>query len=278
MHGLKRTMRSKPQYRTPKLGSFSEEYEDAISYAQRVSQEYAKMEDGHHAPVRQFLQRAYIAVLMFRHEPDAFERLKTDPFWQASRQKPRDASTSKWVLYFIMEATTTNVRNRAGKYAVILDGLIHGKAEGSAVAERIEQMGGVEAAYESMRARKRGAVGEGSDGDCPPREPDGAETDGEDDIGAGGDGVGRSAVRSNKSRLALRSSSDDVESQHWSEPRRVNLDDELVVEAARVDMQQILDSAAGRDAPVDYLLGLKVFPPDEQGWVRIVAYRVKPIP
>jgi hypothetical protein len=114
MHGLKRTMRSKPQYRTPKLGSFSEEYEDAISYAQRVSQEYAKMEDGHHAAVRQFLQRAYIAVLMFRHEPDAFERLKTDPFWQASRQKPRDASTSKWVLYFIMEATTTNVRNRAG--------------------------------------------------------------------------------------------------------------------------------------------------------------------
>jgi hypothetical protein len=62
-------------------------------------------------------------VLKFQREPDEFERLKADPFWEASRQKPKDPATSKWVLYFVMQAKTKNVRNRAGRYAVVLDGL-----------------------------------------------------------------------------------------------------------------------------------------------------------
>jgi hypothetical protein len=54
-----------------------------------------------------------------------------------------------------MQATKTNVRNRAGRHAVLLDGLIRDKVKPGAVAARIKEMGGVEAAFEAVRARKR---------------------------------------------------------------------------------------------------------------------------
>jgi hypothetical protein len=53
--------------------------------------EHADVEDGHHAAVRQFLQRCYPMVLKFQREPDEFERVKADRFWEASRQRPKDA-------------------------------------------------------------------------------------------------------------------------------------------------------------------------------------------
>ena len=83
----------------------------------------------------------------------AFRPIRSGSRW---RQKPKDPSTSKWVLYFIMQATTTHVRNRARKYAVILDGLMQDQVEISAVAARINELGGIDAAYEAMRVRKRG--------------------------------------------------------------------------------------------------------------------------
>jgi hypothetical protein len=45
----------------PIMGTFPEE-EGAFSFARRLVGEYADMEDGHHAAVRQFLQRCSMAV------------------------------------------------------------------------------------------------------------------------------------------------------------------------------------------------------------------------
>ncbi len=157
-----RLSRRKPKFVNPDLVLFAgqkirfvADQENALSKAERLRGEYAEIEDGHHAEVRQFLQRTYCVAAWFRRRPGDFERLKAHPFWERSRQKPRDPSTSKWVLYFIMQATTTNVRNRAGKYAAILDGLMQDKVEISAVASRIKELGGIDAAYEAMRARTR---------------------------------------------------------------------------------------------------------------------------
>ncbi len=84
--------------------------EDAFDFVQRLAGEYAKLKDGDHKSVRRVLQRAYLAARKMQCEPDEFERLKADPFWNASLRKPKDASTSKWVLLFIMQARTPNVR------------------------------------------------------------------------------------------------------------------------------------------------------------------------
>ena len=106
--------------------------------------------------MRQFLQRAYFVAVQFRQLLGDFERFQAHPFWKQTGLKPRDPSTTKWVLYLIMQATTTHLRPLADKYAAILDGLMLDQVEVSAVAARIQELGGIDAAYEAMRVRKRG--------------------------------------------------------------------------------------------------------------------------
>jgi hypothetical protein len=53
----------------------------------------------------------------------------------------------------MMQATTPNLRRLANKFAVILDGLKQDQVEFSAVAARIQELGGIDAAYEAIRAR-----------------------------------------------------------------------------------------------------------------------------
>ena len=128
--------------------------DNPLSRAEHLRAEYAEIENGHQAKVMQLLQRAYFVAAQFRHRPREFERFQAHPFWK--RQQPRDRSTSKWVLYFIMQATTTNDRKRARQYAAILDGLMEDEVETSAVAPRIKELGGIDAAYEAMQARTCG--------------------------------------------------------------------------------------------------------------------------
>jgi hypothetical protein len=129
------------------------EAEDSVVH--RLVREFAEMEEGNHAAFRQFLQRAYAAALRFQDEPEEFERLTSHPFWGASRQGSKDASTSKWLLYFIMRASAWSVCKRARKYAVILDGLMRAKVKSGEVAARIKEMGGIQAAYEAMQTQAR---------------------------------------------------------------------------------------------------------------------------
>jgi len=130
--------------------------EGAFDFVQRLAQEYAQKNEGHyHKTVTNFLQRAYLAALRIKNEPAEFERLKADPFWRAPWRRPKDGSTSKWVLYFIMRAKTAEVRIRATKYAVILDTYLQWNRRPEEIITDIEYEGGVEAAYEAVQARKR---------------------------------------------------------------------------------------------------------------------------
>jgi hypothetical protein len=56
-------------------------------------------------------------------------------------------------MIFILQARTPNVRKLAGKFAEILDGLKQDQVEIGAVAARIKELGGIDAAYETVRAR-----------------------------------------------------------------------------------------------------------------------------
>jgi hypothetical protein len=129
-----------------KLLRFVANEDSPLSEAERLRGEYAELDDGDDAQVRQFLQRVYFVTVQFRRRPGEFERLQVHPFWKQSGTKPKDPSTSKWVLYFIMQATTTDVRPLADQYAVILDGLKRDQAEIGAVASRIKELGGIDAA------------------------------------------------------------------------------------------------------------------------------------
>jgi hypothetical protein len=130
--------------------------EDAFSFVQRLARMYARMDEGDDKSVTRFLQDAYWAALRVKSEPDQFERLKADPFWEDWWQKPNNASTSKWVLYFIMRAKTTEVRILATKYAVFLNDYLQWNSSSSIeILQTIKHNGGFEGAYEALRARKR---------------------------------------------------------------------------------------------------------------------------
>ena len=156
----RRARRKQSKFLTPDLVlyagqkfRFVAEQDNALSEAERLRGEYAEMKESQHAAVRQFLQRIYGVAARFRRRPGDFERFQVHPFWKETGQKPRDPSTSKWLLYFITQARTPNARDLADKKAVILDGLMQDKVEDSAVAARIEELGGIGAAYQAIASK-----------------------------------------------------------------------------------------------------------------------------
>jgi hypothetical protein len=156
----RRASRKRAKFVTPDLVLFAGKLmrhvsspDNPLSEAERLRGEYAEMKESQHAAVRQFLQRIYGVAARFRRRPGDFERFQVHPFWKETGQKPKDPSTSKWLLYFITQARTPNACDLADKKAVILDGLMQDKVEDSAVAARIEELGGIGAAYQAIASK-----------------------------------------------------------------------------------------------------------------------------
>jgi len=159
----KRTRRKQSKFLSPdlsldhgKLLTFVAGPDCPLAEAERVRGEYAELVRKQHAEVMQLLQHAYGVAVRLRRRPGDFERFQVHAFWKQLGQKPKDRAKSEWALQFIMQATTTYMRQRVRKYAVILDGLQQDQVEISEVAARIQELGGVGAAYEAMRARTTG--------------------------------------------------------------------------------------------------------------------------
>lgn len=265
--------KSKACGRMPVIGTFDEDT-DVLGYALTIRRQYAEMEEGHHAAMRRFLQHAYSAFLQFRDDPAEFERLKDDEFWSSSRQKPKDRRVSKWALYFIMQATTRNVRNRAGKFAVILDGFAQMHVPVREVAQRIKALGGVEAAYEAMRARQRGDA----------MDPSAEKSDEESKRGSlaaaehGADDHDEIAQGENDSdslpEWARPSNHEDTRQREQSLQRSIDLNHSLVVELPDADLDRILNAVGLGERPARFRLDVIVRSPDERGWTPVVGHRV----
>ena len=95
--------------------------DNPLSQAERLRSDYAELEDGDQESLHQFLQRVYYVAVQFRRFPREFERLQAHQFWKDSGQEQKDASTSRWLMSFILRATPTNVPHLADQYAAILD-------------------------------------------------------------------------------------------------------------------------------------------------------------
>jgi hypothetical protein len=130
---------------------------DPLRKAEYLSVKYTKEEEDHEAVVRRLLQGTFYVRALFRHQPREFERLQAHKFWKQPEAgpKPRDPATSEGILRLIMRATTTTKRKLASKYAAILEGLEQEQVDLDAVAARIKELGGIEAAYETLRTRMR---------------------------------------------------------------------------------------------------------------------------
>ena len=111
----------------------------------------------HHAEVGQFLQHAYFVAVAVSVTTGRFQTLSGPPVLEADGAEEAAGPVDLEVgPLLIMQATTTDMGHRADKYAVILDGLKQEQVEVGAVAARIQELGGIGAAYEALRVRKRG--------------------------------------------------------------------------------------------------------------------------
>jgi len=263
------TRRPPLKFARPIIEPFPDD-EGAFAAAQGLVEKYRGIVDGHHAAIRQFLEDCLPVVCEFQREPDEFERLKADPFWEeASRQKPKGPSTSKWVLYFAMRAKTKNVRTRAGVYAAVLDGLIREKVRPDTVAARIKEMRGVEAAYLHFLAEERGQNEVTVDADDdemenagPPIPRKGVQRTargGNEDMVQGEDETASPSDRSVGAATGGRRQTPSFD------PER-----HLLVEDEPDALDALLDVARTGGVPVSIPLWVTVYPPDATGIVRVV--------
>ena len=125
--------------------------DDPLREAERIQGEYAEMVAAYQAKVAQLLQDAYGIALRLQRQRTHFERFQVHPFWTQTGQKPQRSSISKWILLFMMQATTTDMHKRAGKFALMLDGLMLDQVEIDAVVARIKALGGLGAAADFPR-------------------------------------------------------------------------------------------------------------------------------
>ena len=263
------TRRPPPKFARPILEDFPDE-EGAFATAQRLVEKYTRIVDGHRAVIRQFLQTCYPVVLKFQSEPDEFERLKVDPFWDASRQKPKDPSTSKWVLYFVMQAKTKNVRNRAGRYAVVLDGLIREKVRPDMVAARIKEMRGVEAACAHFLAAELGENEVTVDADDEEAENEGQPIPQKGGLraarGGNDDQVQGDVETGSPSKNSLGTAVGGRRQTPSFDPER-----HLLVELEPDALDAILDAGTTQGGPVSIRLQVTVHPRDAKGVVRVIG-------
>ena len=156
----RRPSRKRSKFITPDLVLFAGKLmrhvsspDNPLSEAEGLRGEFAEMKERHNAEERQFLQRIYGVAARFRRQPGDFERFQVHPFWKQSGQKPKDPSTSKWLLHFIMQATTPNAGNLADKCAVILDGLIQTNVDDKRRRRTHRGVGGIGAAYAAIASK-----------------------------------------------------------------------------------------------------------------------------
>jgi hypothetical protein len=168
-----------------------------------------------------------------------------------------------------MRAKTKNVRNRAGRHAVVLDGLIREKVRPDRVAARIKEMRGVEAAYLHFLAEERGqnevtidVDDEEAENAGPPiprkgaqRTADGGNDDmvqGEDDTVSPSDKSGGAGTGGGRQTPSF-------------DPER-----HLLVEDEPDALDALLGAATTEGVPVSIPLWVTVYPRDAKGIVRVV--------
>jgi hypothetical protein len=257
----------------PPIGRFEEEV-DPIGVAKMVAAKYATMENGYHAQLRAFLQKAYHSYQLFCEYPDEFEKLKRAPFWKASRQRPKDLTTSRWVLLIIMQAKTSNVRVRASKYAKILDHFARAEIKVPQVANRIKKFGGVEAAYKRMVAIEQRRCQASAHGGMEEERPIHRQQESHASR-KGGATVHCERVEAETGSGSAMDIDIAVGSRRpmpSSRPMRL-----LTVELEAPEFKRVLDAGAKAKRPVRFRLDITVHPHNGNGFPRVVGNRVSSI-
>jgi hypothetical protein len=267
-----------------------------------MSQVFSESSDGYRARLYTFLRKCYHAIKLFSESPQEYQRLKDDEFWDNSRQKPKDQFIAKWVLYYVMQAKSKVVRDRAGKCAKVLDSFLRQGMPVRLMDARLRALGGVDKIYAKLCA---GAPRDELKFDdlellkpaTPDQERD--ESDGFEDEeaeasedaargpSAGGliNGVANALVAVDERTTADQGPREPVAALRTASERDDVIADENQKEGKRghlnrIDLKTTLAVEMTEEELEEALAAKKVVicafiePPDERGWRRVVAQLV----
>jgi len=79
---------------------------DPLSVADKIAAFYQRLEAGHYAGLRLFLQHAYRLGLVFARDKKQFRRLQDSEFCRASGQKLTAGNVMRSTLFYVMRATS----------------------------------------------------------------------------------------------------------------------------------------------------------------------------
>jgi hypothetical protein len=243
---------------------------DPVASVRAAAAEYAAIEDGYRAQLLEVLDTAYRCYLLFRDCPDDFEELLEDPFWDFSRQKPsKYLTTSRFVLYYIMQAETPNVRARASKYAKILDCFYRDGVKVGQVPARIRALGGIEAAYAHFVAISRGVSWTKVVPDDQETEDERPQTLRRGKLQASGDAKVRGQEIDAQSGSPSKTGPDLAVGGRlmpFFDPRR-----SLILRLDPTLLQRILDAGTTHGGPVSFRLNITSHPRDAKGFAPVVG-------
>jgi hypothetical protein len=175
--------------------------------------------------------------------PSEYRRFKAHGFWGRSRQKPKDKNVMKWVVYFTTRATSPQTRNRAGKYAKVLEHYLSKDVLPEDIVSRIKADGGIDRFYLKLCVGGIPCALDGGDPD---------EVEGAGSSVASGSGV---AVLNDASTTKKASA------KRCNAPR-IDWSNVLLVEMAPAERALVLEARTAT-------LHLEIGPPDEHGWSQV---------
>jgi hypothetical protein len=127
----------------------------AMALAEKVSGEYRDVQHGYTSGLWRCLARTLVVYMKFLKEPEAQKELLCHKNVADLRQKPKLAHTSRLLLYVITNATDSDERTEAGKYARVVDYLYEKRLGGGpAVIAFLKSAGGVKGILKEIRKRK----------------------------------------------------------------------------------------------------------------------------
>jgi len=248
-----------------------------VSAADKIAASYQRLEAGHHAGLRLFLQHAYRLGLVLAHDKRQFRRLQDSEFCRASGQKLTPRNIMRSTLFYVMRATSPQLRGRAGKYAKVL-ALFHEQVVPPAdIAQLIEDLGGVEKILRMLSGRESCEVGNGREGGDVPAtiEPDGfADDAGSKQNAAPGDSNQAINLR-NQCLSAIAEKAASRPKTIASAPRRLEdnvvLSEGIFVKMRPEKLRGFLAIGNCIQVPIRATLSLVVYPRDDSGWMAAVA-------
>ncbi len=129
--------------------------QDVTDFVDRLHDEYQAWDRAYQEELRDFLQRcAFLTVSL--NDGAIFNELARHPYWEKSRQKPKQDGRGIWAVYAMSQPKTRESRKVVGKYGRVIDILLKQGVQPKDFAEVFKERHGINLIIEGRSKKANG--------------------------------------------------------------------------------------------------------------------------